>query len=255
VTIYFANPVRSDGDRVVKAMIDGQLAFIDTPEQGNKRPYGVMWCADNGKYSPSRYLRGEEWDEDQWWDFLVKHAEDADTCAFATAPDVLHWHLDEDGKPYCIGDADATLVEGKKWYAKIRELGYQVALVAQDGLDPADVPWDDIDVIFIGGSDDYKVGTAPPPRKRPLKLDGTPLGTPGCLELVAEAKRRGKWVHMGRVNSRSRYRFAHAIGCDSADGTYLTFGNTAKAENLPDLLDWIAETAEKDLIEQVVEQM
>jgi hypothetical protein len=29
---------------------------------------------------------------------------------------------------------------------------------------------------------------------------------------------------MGRVNSERRYRYAYAIGCDTADGTFLTFG-------------------------------
>lgn len=40
---------------------------------------------------------------------------------------------------------------------------------------------------------------------------------------------------MGRVNSERRYRYALAIGCDSADGTYLTFGPD---QNLPDVLAW-----------------
>ena len=36
---------------------------------------------------------------------------------------------------------------------------------------------------------------------------------------MAEAKRRRKWVHMGRVNSERRIRYAASIGCDSIDGT------------------------------------
>ena len=53
---------------------------------------------------------------------------------------------------------------------------------------------------------------------------------------MTEAKRRGKHVHMGRVNSKTRYRYAEAIGCDSVDGTYLAFGPD---ENLPKLLSWV----------------
>ena len=52
---------------------------------------------------------------------------------------------------------------------------------------------------------------------------------------TAEAKRRGKQVHMGRVNSARRYRYAEAIGCDSADGTYIAFGPDV---NLPKVLAW-----------------
>ena len=54
--------------------------------------------------------------------------------------------------------------------------------------------------------------------------------------IAAEAKARGKWIHMGRVNSERRYRYAADIGCDSADGTYLTFGPD---QNLPRLMAWI----------------
>lgn len=43
-------------------------------------------------------------------------------------------------------------------------------------------------------------------------------------------------MHMGRVNSERRLRYADAIGCDSADGTYLAFGPDV---NLPDVLAWL----------------
>lgn len=40
---------------------------------------------------------------------------------------------------------------------------------------------------------------------------------------------------MGRVNSELRLRHATAVGCDTADGTYLTFG---PHKNLGRLLGW-----------------
>lgn len=67
------------------------------------------------------------------------------------------------------------------------------------------MPWHTFDVLFIGGSTEWKLG-------------------PGARALVAEAKRRGKWVHMGRVNSGRRWSYAEHIGCDSVDGTFLAFG-------------------------------
>ena len=76
---------------------------------------------------------------------------------------------------------------------------------------------DDFDVLFIGGSTAWKLG-------------------PHARQLVGEAKARGKRVHMGRVNSGRRYRYAHAIGCDTVDGTYLTFGPD---KNLPAVLAWM----------------
>lgn len=192
--IYLANPTSSP--HVHAAMRDGLLGYIDTPAQGNKRPDGVTWCADNGCFS-------DRWDEAKWWRFLVANAHRADTCLFAVAPDV-------------VADAAATIERSAPWLPKIRELGYPAAFVAQDGQESLSVPWDDFDALFIGGSTEWKLG-------------------PHARTLVTEAKRRGKHVHMGRVNSARRWRYAEAIGCDSVDGTFLTFGPDV---NLPRLISW-----------------
>lgn len=195
----------------------GTIGYIDTPAQGNKRPEGVTWCADNGCYS-------DKWDEAKWWKFLVDNAYAAKECLFAVAPDV-------------VGDALATTIRSRPWLAKIRELGYPVAYVAQDGIEGLrgttvsggltfPIPWSSFDCLFIGGTTEWKLG-------------------PVARDLVTEAKRRGKWVHMGRVNSERRYEYARAIGCDSADGTYLTFGPDA---NLPKLLAWTRNNEQPYLI-------
>ena len=177
-------------------MRDGLLGYIDTPAQGNKRPEGVAWAADNGCFS-------DKWDEVKWWRFLNDNAHHADTCLFAVAPDV-------------VADAAATLVRSAPWLPRIRALGYPAAFVAQDGLEDLDVPWESFDVLFIGGTTAWKLGRH-------------------ARAIAAEAKARGKWVHMGRVNSQQRYRYAHMIGCDSVDGTFLTFGPDVL---LPELLSW-----------------
>jgi len=187
------------------AMMDaGVIGYIDTPAQGNLRPGNVRWCADNGAFS-------DAFVETKWWRFLVANAHAAATCLFAVAPDV-------------VGDAVATEARSTPWLPKIRALGYPVAYVAQDGLENLTVPWDDFDALFIGGSTDWKLG-------------------PAARDLVAQAKARGKWVHMGRVNSRKRYRYAQSIGCDSVDGTFLTFGANM---NLPKLLTWVIDAPTAD---------
>jgi hypothetical protein len=191
---YFANPTRGARD----AMIAGLIDFIDTPAQGNRRPEGVAWCADNGCFG-----KGYPGDA-EWFAWLEANAADADTCVFAVAPDV-------------VGDAFATLARSLPWLPRIRALGYPAAFVAQDGLTTAETPWDELDVLFIGGTTAWKLGA-------------------DARVLVAEAKSRGKHVHMGRVNSEKRMRYAHAIGCDSADGTYITFGPDV---NLPNVLAWL----------------
>lgn len=149
---------------------------------GQQPPAGMAWAADNGRFSaPQNYS------DEKYLAWLARMP--AASCLFATAPDV-------------VGDAAATLALSMPMFAAIRTAGYRVALVAQDGLERLTVPWDDFDCLFIGGTTTWK------------------LGEP-AVELIAEAKRRGKWVHMGRVNSLRRMRYAESIGCDSADGTVL----------------------------------
>ena len=116
-------------------------------------------------------------------------------CTFVTAPDV-------------VADAVATLALAKTWIPELQSRGLPIAFVAQDGAKPSTLPWSDIDALFVGGNTDYKLG-------------------PDAAELAREAKRRNLWVHMGRVNSRKRIRYAHSIGCDSIDGTsFSMFSNT-----------------------------
>src|SRR5690606_33191137 len=96
----------------------------------------------------------------------------------------------------------------------VRNRGFKAAYVIQDGCQtiPASAG-----AVFVGGSTGWKLG-------------------PEARRLVAEGKRRRLWVHMGRVNSLRRLRYAADIGCDSVDGTYLAFGPD---RNLPRLLSWL----------------
>lgn len=109
-------------------------------------------------------------------------------CVFATVPDV-------------VSDHHATLELFRQWIPIYTELGYPAAFVLQDGIGGAgDVPWSDIAAVFIGGSTRFKYSDV-------------------VRQIVNEAKRRGKWVHMGRVNTLKRIVYAASIGCDSTDGT------------------------------------
>jgi hypothetical protein len=234
--MYLANPTSSHA--VHDAMRDGVLGYIDTPLQGNKRPTGVTWCADNGCFS-------DKWDADKWWAWLVANQHDAATCLFAVAPDV-------------VGDAWRTHIKALPWLAKIRALGYPVAYVAQNGIEKHPMmPWPDFDVLFLGGSPEcVPCGFVYREERKPKRDEPCPqcgrLLTEWKLgaiarTLVAEAKRRGKWVHMGRVNSNKRFEFARAVGCDSVDGTYLTRGPDV---NLPKLLAWTRNADQSPLFEE-----
>lgn len=214
----------------MEKMRDLTLGFIDTPAQGRLRPRDVFWCADNGAFS-------DRFDEAKWWKFLERNAYDAGTCLFATAPDV-------------VGNAAATLARSLPWLPKIRELGYPAALVAQNGIERLEVPWDSFDALFIGGCvecpDHGPAPKAPRTGRGAWQKFFCPVCSreifdwklgPAVRELVTEAKRRGKHVHAGRVNSGRRYRYFRDLGCDSADGTFLIKG---AEQNLPRLLRWLA---------------
>lgn len=185
----------------------GLLGMINTPAQGSVLLGGVPWCADNGCFG-----KGYPGD-DAFLRWLARLAPHAGRCAFATAPDV-------------VADAEATLRRSAPFLPVIRGLGYPVALVAQDGIEHLDPPWDEFDVLFLGGSTGWKLG-------------------PHARRVAAEAKARGKRVHGGRGNTRQRLRYFHDIGCDSADGTTLARGAD---RNLPPLLAWLRELNHQDTL-------
>ncbi|HEY7417691.1 MAG TPA: hypothetical protein VH593_21090 [Ktedonobacteraceae bacterium] len=172
--------------------------FMLTPRIGNKMPESYLWAADNGCFSA-----GDKFDLAKFLVWLEEH-DNQEKCLFATAPDVLT-------------DAKATLKRSLPVLGQIRDLGYAAAFVGQDGATVDDIPWDDMDCLFIGGSTDWKLSDA-------VRL------------LVDESKARGKWAHMGRVNSWKRIKLAANWGCDSVDGTLLCFGMDT---HLPSLRKWL----------------
>lgn len=195
--LYLTTP---SGPKVREAMSAGLIGCMTTPAQGNIIPDGAMWAADNGKF-------GKGWPgADAWFTWLTATTEryGPECCLWAVAPDV----------PF---DATATLTESRPWLHQIRGLGLSAAFAAQDGSEtPGLIPWGEFDVLFLAGSTEWKLSLA-------------------AADLAYEARARGLKVHMGRVNSETRVRHAMAVGCDTADGTYIAFGPNV---NLPKLLGW-----------------
>lgn len=185
---------------VRSTMRNGGLGQIVTPAAGNRLVAGVRWIADNSVF-------GNKYPGDSaFLAWLAARSHAARDCAFVVAPDV-------------VCDATATLARSVPLLAPIRALGFPVAYVAQNGAEPLSLPWDQFDALFIGGDDAFKLGF-------------------DAHVLARMAKRLGKWVHMGRVNSRKRLAYADSIGCDSCDGTYIAFGPT---KNLARMIRWLGE--------------
>lgn len=183
------------------------VGIIVQPGNSNHLQIGRFrwWAADNGCFAASFV-------EERWLDWLETLPTEG--CLFATAPDVL-------------GDPAATWLRSEPWLDRIREFGMPAALVAQDGLTAPD--WDRFDVLFLGGTTFCRICPWRGSLKNP-KLRRCPKCAGRVLEwklgqeatdLAREARRRGKWVHMGRVNSFKRLQAALVMGCQSVDGTLL----------------------------------
>lgn len=168
-----------------------------------------LFAADNGCF-----VQSEKYSDEGYLNWLNKL--DRKSCLFATAPDV-------------VGDAEKTRERSYPMLPKIRSLGFKAAFVIQDGETPDNILWNELDAIFVGGSTAWKLG-------------------PEAADIVSEAKRRNKWVHMGRVNSFKRMRLAAAIGCDSVDGTHVAF---APDKNREEVKQWIKELKQQPLLKMV----
>lgn len=123
-------------------------------------------------------------------------------CLFMTAPDVVSNH-------------EESLLLFRMWLGTIQNYGYPVAFVIQNGATIENIPWGSIQAIFIGGDDKFKLSDE-------------------VIIIMKEAKRRGLWVHVGRINSKKRLwhfikHFTEELGhlIDSFDGgCYARFRDT-----------------------------
>lgn len=172
------------------------FGLLATPRSGNLAwipNAGHRWACDNdcgprgakpSAFDPARFRAMLDRVESTLWDLDPTGGE---APSWVACPDV-------------VGDADATQARFDQWSSEIASRGIPVAYVAQDGAESRELPWDQFACLFIGGSTGWKLGQS-------------------AEDLADEARRRGKWLHMGRVNSGRRFRHAFDLGCDSVDGT------------------------------------
>lgn len=171
-----------------------------TPDMWNAVPAkGIPIAIDNACFNnPKDY-------SDARYETYLRNLSMQRDILFATAPDVL-------------GDHKSTVARSLPVLRKIRSLGVKAAFVAQDGWTEKSTPWDELDAIFIGGSTHFKFAQG--------------------RDAVAAGLARGKWCHMGRVNSKKRFLYSARIGCHSCDGTHLTF---RPDRYLKDVIGWFKE--------------
>ena len=178
---------------------DDCFGLLNSPRAGIIAPIkdGITWAFDNNVFTM-------EFNIAKWTKGLERYQEYLDTCLFAVAPDF-------------VGDKERTLERFEEYQPTLKDMGYPVALATQDGMTTDDIPWQDIDAIFVGGSVEHKMSEA-------------------TGDIIKQAIAKSIHVHIGRVNSRKRLmRFWFA---DSVDGTSPAFGPNI---NIPPLAKAVRE--------------
>lgn len=161
-----------------------RLGWLKTPSNGNSIATicaaGVPWACDNDCFFGLK--------RSKYLAMLRQVARGRrDRLLFVTAPDV-------------VADARATLLRFRLWRPALEHYELPIAFVAQDGQEQLPVPWNAIQCLFIGGSTAWKLG-------------------PHAEQLIREAHDRGKWVHVGRINTLKRMWWFSSLPVDSFDGT------------------------------------
>ncbi len=171
---------------------------------------GVPWAADNGAYG------GWSHEKEMAYIRMISRFAVAphENMRFVTAPDV-------------VGDRLATWKLWREWLPKLTQCGLPTAYVLQDGERGNLIPYDSMDALFVGGTTEFKLSEQ-------------------CEEEIRQALSCGKWVHIGRVNSKCRLRHFWEIGAHSIDGT-----NTSKwpDTHIPNMLRWLRGLDEQPICE------
>lgn len=112
--------------------------------------------------------------------------------------------------PDVVGCHDRTLVLWNHYFPLLKEFGFPIAFVAQNGCTIDLIP-ESADWIFVGGIDPWK------------------------MENIENFVGHGRPVHVGRVNSIGRLKYCESIGVDSVDGTGWM---RARGKQYHDLVEW-----------------
>ena len=147
---------------------------------------GFRHAIDNGAWGAFR--RGDAWDGEGFVKLMKQHGKTAD---FIVVPDIVEGGL-------------KSLDRSMAWLGACLQYGAKDVLIpVQDGM----APWDLKPILeinnriglFVGGSTEFKLASLP---------------WWGRL-----ARRYGRWLHVGRVNSVRRINLCLSSGADSFDGT------------------------------------
>ena len=175
-----------------------RLLSTDRPNGLKVWPH-LPYAIDNGAFPA--WTNGREWDGPAFVDAMEWVAKQEVRPRWIVVPDV-------------VTDAEATFDSWSRWEPRLRDLRIPLAFAVQDGMTPQDVERKvSPDVIFVGGSRDWKLQTR---------------------EAWARSFPR---VHIGRVNGLRDLMACHRPGVESVDGTGFFRGRRAQLQELVDYLE------------------
>lgn len=190
----------TNSPRNLDAMERHGWRLLYTPFSTSRVTSRFAYCLDNGAWTA--FQQGRPFDEAAFTRLLRSAGTHAD---FVVIPDVV------------AGGAE-SLAFSLRWMRRVLDETERGLIAVQNGMQPGDVESliGQRVGIFVGGDTAWKLATMPT-----------------WSEL---ARKRGAWVHVGRVNTCRRINLCHAAGVDSFDGTSPTkFScNTARLSHARD---------------------
>jgi hypothetical protein len=167
----------------------GGIGHLFSPG-AQRGPFQFMpYALDNGAFAA-----GDAWEEAPWFDLMEWAKLSGQRPLWSIVPDV-------------VADRLRTLRKWNLYAPQLQKYGWPLAFAVQDGMVAADVP-SGADVVFVGGSTEWKWATA----------------EMWCKEFPR--------VHVGRVNTYRRLWDCHDWGAESCDGTGWTRGDQRQARGL-----------------------
>lgn len=146
-------------------------------------PKHLYYALDNGKFAV--WDKGKRWERQLFLSMVEYFSAFTNRPKWIAVPDV-------------VADAEGTLRSWDRWFPRLSQTGWPLALVVQDGMTPAWVRNNiepQPDVVFVGGSTNWKWRT---------------------VETWCSAFPK---THVGRVNTGGKLWRCHEAGTMSSDGT------------------------------------
>ena len=125
----------------------GSVGLLVGPSYLSKVPIDpwMPFALDNDAFSC--WLDGRPWDECAWERMLDLVMQRRQRPLWVVIPDV-------------VGDRLRTIERYHRYVRRVIDRGFTAAIAVQDGMSPDDIP-DTATVIFIGGTDDWKLQSVP----------------------------------------------------------------------------------------------